>query len=214
MMISRCEIEQYKEIGAGKGTQGKIYQVSDDMVAKVLDGEMNIALLTTMKELPLKHFVKPVEEVYDEEECYSMAYPYIPSDDYQSAITLSKKEILQNIKTLIEDIQILSEARILIRDFIPKNTLLFEKKIYVVDFDLYVFANPKMDEETLLKVNMAKLDQYFHNLWTLALVNFGMDRQELKYHPEYFEEDYLDSIANDMQEEETIVNFIKRKRTM
>jgi len=209
MIISREELEKFPIIG--NGGQGNIYQISSDTVVKMVEGVVNLELLQKMKNLELKQFLLPVEEVCDQDGIYSMAYKYIDTFEYKNVLYLIKKYLLTNIEVLQEDITILSENRILIRDLIPRNSLILQNKIYILDFDLYKFADNNLEQEMLLKLNMEKLQQYFNKLWIMALVGIGYDRRILKYHPEYFEKDYIETIQQYFNNSDSILEYVKRK---
>jgi len=209
MIISREELEKFPIIG--NGGQGNIYQISSDTVVKMVEGVVNLELLQKMKNLELKQFLLPVEEVCDQDGIYSMAYKYIDTTEYKNVLYLIKKYLLTNIEVLQEDITILSENRILIRDLIPRNSLCLQNKIYILDFDLYKFADNNLEQEMLLKLNMEKLQQYFNKLWIMALVGIGYDRRILKYHPEYFEKDYIETIQQYFNNSDSILEYVKRK---
>lgn len=208
MILAKKELEKYPIINGG--AQGMIYQISSNKVLKLIE-DMDLELLLKMKEVPLKQFVNPIEEVKENGVVYSMLYNYITTTEYKNILDLLQKYIVDNINVLLEDIYILSENRILIRDLIPKNSLCLDNKIYMLDLDLYKFANPNITKEQILKINIEKLEQYFHKFWIMALVQLGLDRTSLKYHSEYFETSYINTIKEKMNKEETIKEYIKRR---
>ncbi len=209
MIISRKELESYPVVGSG--AQSNIYKISEEYVIKLIE-EKNIDLLLRIKEIELQQFVTPVEEVYDEFGVFhAMLYKYIGTKEYKSILSMDKETLIKNIETLLDDIYKLSKARILISDLIPINTLCLEDKIYIVDLDLYKIASNNLTEETILKINIQKFEQYLKKLWIIGLVNSGIDRRSIKYHPEYLEEDYLKIIYNEFDNNESIKKYIKKK---
>ena len=127
------------------------------------------------------------------------------------AYLLEREALINNIDTLIEDIIKLSKKRIIISDVIPINSLCIYKKIYILDFDLYSFADESLKEDQILKINLYKLELYFKRLWMLALVELGVDRRIIKYHPEYFEENHIETVKEKMYDGENIKEYIKRR---
>lgn len=212
MIVSRKELQSFPIIGSG--FQSNIYKVSDEYVAKMITDE-NIELLLRIKELSLKHFVTPIEEIYDENGVvYSMLYTYIRTKEYKNILLMDKETLIKNIETLLDDIYKLSKAKILIDDLIPINTLCLENKIYVVDLDLYKIAGNNLTEDIVLKINIQKFQYYLRGLWIIGLVNSGVDRRKIKYHPEYLEDDYLKTIYDNFKPSDTIKTYTKNKGIM
>lgn len=210
MNISKEDLEKYQIIG--EGNQGHIYRYNESTVIKLLDdGAFNYELLKTMSELSLQQFIKPIEEVEENGECYAFAYPFLDKTDNKSILLLLKKILLENIQTLLNDIKMLSEKRILIRDIIPLNSFCIDDRIYMFDFDRYVFANERLTKKQIYKLNLEKLEQYFHKIWIKAFIEYGIDRTTLKYHQEYFEKSYIQTIKKKMKSDENIKEYIKRK---
>ncbi len=203
MIVRGKELETYPLINSGG--QGKIYQISSNEVIKITETE-NQDLLTKMQMIPLKQFIKPIGKIEE-----AFIYPYLPSNDYESILELTKQQLHENIEVLIRDIEKISKERILIHDLIPKNSVCLNQKIYILDFDLYTFAKEELDERTIFKLNLEKLDRYFNSIWIMALVKIGYDRRFFKYNPEYFERDYLGVIENNIKEDENIKQYLKRK---
>lgn len=213
MNIARENLETFEIVGEGK--QGTIYRYDENTVIKLLeDDSFNYELLKTMSGLSLKQFMKPIEEVKENGECYAFAYPFLKQMDYKSILLLLKKSLLENIKVLLQDIEILSEKRILIRDIIPINSFCIDDKICIFDFDSYVFANERLTKKQIYHLNVERLEQYFQKIWIKSLIECGIDRTCLKYHQEFFEKSYIQAIKKKMKSNENIKEYIKRKIDM
>lgn len=208
MILKRKELEKYPVIGSGG--QGKVYQIDKNTVVKVSE-DINIELLKRMSSASLKQFIMPMEEVYDEEDCYTFTFPLLDKVKNESALILSKNQILQNIDILVEDIREISKQRIILADVVPINSFCIDKTIYMFDYDLYYFASECLSEEEIFKINLSKLNFYFRKLWIIGLIETGIDRLNLRFHPEYVCDNCISAFKEDMLETESIKEYIKRR---
>lgn len=207
MILLRSEAEKYPIIG--EGGQGKIHQIDENTVIKLTDAN-EVDLLYKMISISLNQFLKPKDAVYENGVCYAFAYPLLNKTDNKSILLLLKEKLISNIDILTQEIKQISENRILIHDLIPNNSACIDEIIYIFDFNLYTFAPMDLTEEQIFKINIQRLEQYFHKLWIMALVKLGLNRSSLKYHPEYFCESYIKTIQDKMREEENIKEYVKR----
>lgn len=203
MEISKLKLSTLDIVGSG--AQENIYRINNEMVGKICH---NIPVQKKMRKLKLNNFVVPIHSLKERGITYGYVYPYIDSTDYKSVIDLTQKELLENIKSIILDITELSKEKIIISDLIPKNTLIKDKKIYIVDLDEYKICN--LDEEEVFSINLFKLGNYFKALWVLSLVESGLQRNELK--GLVLEKDYVSTIALKMEPDDSIREYVKKQK--
>lgn len=151
----------------GSGKEGTVYQYSEDKCIKIFNGNRNNNLLpinhdkfkffTTIR---IKHIILPEQLLYNElGEIQAYIMSYIHSNFNLNEIRNKNIfELINELRNLKADIEILNQYNILINDLKTPH-LLYNNGFYLIDSSLYT----KYEYDHVLDYNATKRNIYFVN---------------------------------------------------
>lgn len=171
----------------GDGTQGKVYRLKDNICIKIYGKDVikyNPEIFTLFKELSLPGFCRLYDLLYnninlEKLTAYTMQYY---SKEVENILLMPTEYTIHSFNLLYNSIKTLSENKILIRDALPKNTILTKDKIILIDSDDYIKS--VQNKERVLQRNIERLLYLFKKLYEENLnkiINNIEDDELLEY---------------------------------
>lgn len=151
-MINNLEI-------LGTGAEGRVYSNGYKAI-KILYTDESEKITKALKNINLNRVITPDKLIYENNKFIGYEMPLINAN--RDIRTLSKEELLNNLKLLKKDLIVLANNNILARDLISRNSLLVDDKLYFIDTSLYSFSHYKY--ETTKNTNLRMIDIYIKSL--------------------------------------------------
>lgn len=172
-----------KDNTIGQGLYGSVHRLSANECIKIYKRknilEIEPEVLKAIRDLCLNNFYEIYSLLYTKEgsfKGYTMKY----YDDYDiDILTTTTEYTLDNLYSLRDSIQKMTENNIYIHDMHTGNIILGDSEITVIDADLYTF-NRFYDGNVLRIKNLTVLNNLFVEIYMDAIK---------KYHNEYFNYD-------------------------
>lgn len=186
----------------GKGGEATIYKYNDEALKVFADNksEKNAFIL---KKFKLDHFIMPNNILYKDNKY--IGYTMKLLDNCQDLNGIKKEILINNLKEIKKEILILSLNGILIKDLIPKNSLLQNNILYFIDTSLYEYkgSNTVINMSNL---NMNSLYKYLGYL--LKESTHSLESSKILH--SMLPKDTLQFIRKEMKNDETIKTFSMR----
>lgn len=185
----------------GYGSEATVY-LDDNQAIKIFNDNESEEISKALLPHKYQRIVTPQELIYNDDlEYLGYSMPYIESTD--DIHKIKRNDLLESLKILKQDIIALSHDGILAHDLIPKNSILNNGNIYLIDTSLYKIAS--CDLETLTSININTLNRYL-----ISLIHESTKSLDAIKNLKKLKLDYYKTVYDYMMETETIEEFANR----
>ena len=158
-----------------KGTQAKIYRISNTECLKVLNKDpqnyFNEDTYNTIRSLSLNGLVQLGIPFYLDGKIKAYTMEYLERSEV-SILDMPTEYTLDNLNSLYKDMLVLTKNLILATDLYYRNIIIGDKKMSIIDFDGYKKLTFNND---ILWHNINNLLYAFRGCYKKALENIGID---------------------------------------
>lgn len=201
----------------GEGLESKVFKINNKVVFKVYKDsyekdKIGKNMIEDLSEIDTNRIVLPNNIITDEEgntKGYSMDY-IEKSDD--TIIDFPKKQLIDELSLLKEDLIELGENKVEIGDLRDENTISNEESFYLIDCGDYLKRNKDTTQLNIKYFNEYIIDNVLTDIVFEESTDLLEGLRKLKDIRVYLNEgNYIgDYLEEEMNEEETINDFVKR----
>ena len=196
----------------GEGTESIIYKYKDkafkiykDFCIKDRIGLETVKKLSTIK---TKRIILPEEELYNlSHKFIGYTSKYVDRYHLSNLYNLNKQKLLNELKLLYEDSDMLSDNNIDIEDLIKENTI-YNDGIYICDPGSYI-VNERQSKESIKYLNREKIDRFILDVVLKPSITLTK-RQKQQLDSLLYEYKLEDLIKDEMNDDETVKKYVQK----
>ena len=199
------KIKEYNCKYLDSGFFGNIYRVGDDICLKIFtkNYDYDIEAIKKIKELKLDNFYQIYDLLFNKDNIFVGYTSKYYDNQNIDILSMETAYTLNNLYALYNSFNILSKEGIFVDDVNDENIIFDEKKITVIDTDLYCYNKDKVNKRYLIRKNYHLLLYLFSAIYYRALM-----KKENNY---IIDEAIIDIILDDLFDISKGIKCIEKK---